>query len=94
MKKTDAHKESAISKAENALGVSQGLLRDVANIIIYGTSTAEIDNFKSLLDFSSTAIRLTTTDGIIRIDGTELTLALIAEESVTVKGCIKNLSFE
>ncbi|MBQ8003317.1 MAG: YabP/YqfC family sporulation protein [Clostridia bacterium] len=83
-----------ISKAENAFDIACGTLGDLPNITLYGTSRAEIDNFKGLLDFSPNAVRLNTTDGILRIDGTELSLGFMTNESICVKGKIKNLCFE
>lgn len=81
-------------KAEEALDMAKGTLSNLPNITIYGTSMAEIDNFKGLLDFSQTTVRLNTTDGILRIDGINLNLSVMTDDSVSVKGVIKNLCFE
>lgn len=87
-------KKSIISKAESVLDVASGTLGNLPNITLYGTTVVEVDNFKGLLDFSQSAVRLNTTDGILRIDGVNLHLAVMTDESVSVKGVIKNLSFE
>ena len=87
-------KKNIISKAETMLDVKCGTLSNLPNITIYGTNLVEVDNFKALLDFSQSTLRLNTTDGILRIDGVNLHLAVMTDESVSVKGNIKNLSFE
>ncbi len=87
-------KKSIASKAENVFDVATGTLGDLPNITLYGTSMVEIDNFKALLDFSPNAVRLNTTDGILRIDGVSLQLAVMTDESISIKGSIKNISFE
>lgn len=87
-------KPSFLSRAENALDIAQGTLNSLPNITLYGTGALDIDNFKSLLDFSSDSVRVNTSDGIVRIDGINLHLAFMTDESISVKGEIKNLSFE
>lgn len=87
-------KKNIISKAESVLDIASGTLGNLPNITLYGTTVVEIDNFKGLLDFSQTAVRLNTTDGILRIDGVNLHLAVMTDESVSIKGVIRNLSFE
>lgn len=82
------------SKAENVFDIASGVLENLPNITLYGTALIEIDNFKALLDFSPDTVRINTTDGIVRVDGLNLTLSLMTDENVCVKGEIKNLSFE
>lgn len=94
MAKAKKNKASLLTRAENAFDVATGTLGNLPNITLYGTTLAEIDNFKSLLDFSSDAVRVNTTDGIVRIDGINLHLAFMTDESISVKGNIRNLSFE
>lgn len=94
MKKSFFTKERLLSKAENLLDVSGGVLRDLPNITIYGTENAEIDNFKALLDFSPDSVRINTTGGIIRIDGLNLAIGFMTDDTIAIKGSIKNISFE
>ncbi len=94
MAKQKNRKAGFLSRAENALDIAQGTLNSLPNITLYGTGTLDIDNFKSLLDFSSDSVRVNTSDGIVRIDGINLHLAFMTDESISVKGEIKNLSFE
>ncbi len=94
MAKAKKNKTSLLSRAENAFDVATGTLSNLPNLTLYGTTLVEIDNFKALLDFSSDAVRVNTTDGIVRIDGISLRLAFMTDESISVKGNIRNLSFE
>ncbi len=87
-------KTNLLKKAETALGTSGGLLRNLPAITLYGSSEAEIDNFKGLLDFSPSSVRINTSDSIIRIDGISLTISVMTDEDITITGTIKSLSFE
>ncbi|MBQ6796177.1 MAG: YabP/YqfC family sporulation protein [Clostridia bacterium] len=94
MAETKKKAKGLLSRAEGVLDVAQGTLNNLPNITLYGTSLVEIDNFRSLLDFSEGSVRVNTTDGIVRLDGIALHLAYMTDESIAVKGSIKNLSFE
>lgn len=87
-------RSAILSKTEAALDMPEGILRDFPNIVLYGTSLAEIDNFTSLIDFNDTSIRINTSSGLIRIDGIALCISSMTDESLSVKGTIKNISFE
>lgn len=92
--KLNALRNSLLSKTEAALDMPEGILRDVPNIVLYGTSLAEIDNFKGLIDFSDSSMRINTTTGLIRIDGVSLFISSMTDDNLCVKGTIKNISFE
>ncbi|MBQ3109882.1 MAG: YabP/YqfC family sporulation protein [Clostridia bacterium] len=94
MKENKKQKRGVLSKAEGILDFATGTLGNLPNITLYGTAALEIDNFKSLLDFSPDTVRVNTSDGIVRIDGIKLHLAFMSDESISVKGEIRNLSFE
>lgn len=94
MARTKNIKKNIASTAEAVFDVAAGVLGNLPNITLYGTSMVEIDNFKALLDFSQNTVRVNTTDGVLRIDGFNLKLAFMTDESVSIKGSIKNLSFE
>ena len=92
--KLHALRNSLLSKAEAALDMPEGLLRDAPNVVLYGTSLAEIDNFKGLIDFSDSSMRVNTATGLIRIDGVSLFISSMTDDNLCVKGTIKNISFE
>lgn len=94
MKENKKSKKNVLSKAESVLDLATGTLGALPNITLYGTAALEIDNFKSLMDFSPDTVRVNTTDGIVRIDGINLRLAFMSDESISVRGDIRNLSFE
>lgn len=87
-------KRKLFKKAEAALDLSEGILDNLPNITLYGTGMIEIDNFKGLLDFTKSSVRINTTDSILRIDGTDLYISFMTDESVGIRGNIKIVSFE
>lgn len=87
-------KNKVLSKAESIMDIPDGILRDLPNIILYGTEKAEIDTFSGLLDFSDSSMRINTASGLVRIDGVSLVISFMTDDSICVKGTIKNISFE
>jgi sporulation protein YqfC len=53
-----------------------------------------VDNFKSLLDFSSESVRISTSEGVVRITGKNLEISSVTDESISIKGVISSLEFE
>lgn len=80
--------------AENALDISRGILSDLPDITLYASSLCEIDNFKGLIDFSKGSVRVNTADSVVRIDGSNLSISYMTDESISIKGNIKCVSFE
>lgn len=76
------------------LDLSEGALRNLPNITLYGSGMIEVDNFKGLLDFTPSSLRINTTDSILRIDGINLTISLMTDDTIEIRGNIKSLSFE
>lgn len=87
-------RSALLSKTESLLDMPEGILRDEANIILYGTSLVEIDNFKGLIDFSDSSVRINTVSGIVRIDGVSLFISSMTDETLSLKGNVKNICFE
>lgn len=87
-------KNPFLSRAENILDMQTGTFTNLPNIMLYGTNCIEIDNFTSLLDFSADSVRLNTKDGILKIDGTNLTVPFMTDDSIRISGNIRILSFE
>ena len=94
MKNLPSSRKKVLEKAEELLNVKGGILRDMTFITLCGNESAEIDNFKGLVDFSPSTLRINTADNIIRIDGTDLTISHMTDETISIKGKICNLSFE
>ena len=88
MKKKKQSRSLLISETQDTF------FRDLPALTLYGTSLAEIDNFKALLDFSHESLGLATSGGIIRINGNALEITILTDDSVSVKGEIKNIEFD
>jgi len=67
---------------------------DLPIVTITGRNEVFIENFKNLLEFTDIKIRLRIKDGILTIDGKDLTLKQVTSENLLITGLISNISYE
>ena len=82
------------SKIDRLLEMPQEVYTDTPKITITGFNEMIIENFKGILEYEDYYIRINTSLGIININGFELKLNQISDESVSITGKIENLDFE
>ena len=66
---------------------------DLPRTEIIGRSKVYIENFRGILDYNESCIKINTSAGILKIDGDELIIESITDEGVWVKGIIAVVSF-
>ena len=62
-------------------------------ISITGREELFIENFKGIIEYTQEKIRLKTNAGILKIEGSQMVLKSIADESLEIKGLIKTMEF-
>ena len=82
------------SKIDRLLEMPQEVYTDTPKITITGFNEMIIENFKGILEYEEFFIRVCTYIGNININGFELKLNQITDESVSITGKIENLDFE
>lgn len=83
-------------KAQNiaqALDLPLDVICDIPRSEIMGNSQINIENIRGILDYNESSIKINTTVGIIKIDGDELFIESISDESALVKGRIIRIEF-
>jgi len=71
----------------------QEIVLDLPLISVIGQSELRVENYKSLLEYSDTHIRVNTGSGVLKIEGRKLTLKQLTSESVTVTGVLVNFGY-
>lgn len=62
--------------------------------IIYENSNLSISNYKKIDNFTDSEIKLSTSNFIIIITGSNLTINRLYNEELLINGVIKNINFE
>jgi sporulation protein YqfC len=58
-----------------------------------GAEEVNINNYKSLVEYSGECVRINTVSGIVRFEGNGLVLRHVTSEYISVSGCISKIEF-
>ncbi|MCL2202352.1 MAG: YabP/YqfC family sporulation protein [Defluviitaleaceae bacterium] len=78
-------------KLTNALSLPKEIALDMPLIMATGRGELNIENYKNLLEFSETKIRVHTAAGLLIIEGTRLHLKQITAENLFISGNISGM---
>ena len=80
-------------KMAGALSLPKEIALDLPLVMATGSGEVNIENYKSLLEFTETKIRIRTRDGTMTIEGERLKLGQITTENVLVSGKITGILY-
>ena len=80
-------------KVAGILSLPKEIALNLPLITATGRDEINIENYKNLLEFTDTKIRISTGAGVLAIEGTGLILKQITTEHVLIIGKIKNISW-
>ena len=81
-------------KFANALALPKEVALDLPIVLATGRGELTIENYKNLIEFSETAIRIRTREGAISVTGERLILQQITAEILVIKGRISGILYE
>lgn len=82
------------NKVSKFLEIPREVISDIPKITITGFDEILIENFKGILEYEDYFARISTSLGIININGFNLKLNQMTDDDISVKGRIENLDFE
>jgi len=80
-------------KLTSALALPKEIALNLAVVTIMGQGEIAVENYKNLLEFSETKIRIRTQNQVISIEGERLMLQQITTENLTIIGRITTISY-
>ncbi len=76
-----------------ALELPREVMLNLPLITITGKNTMSIENYKNIIEYSQKKIRISTSAGIVSIDGKKLFLKELTKDSILITGTISNFEF-
>lgn len=76
------------------LEIPREVISDVPKITVTGFDEILIENFKGILEYEDYFARISTSIGIVNINGFNLKLNQMTDDDISVSGRIENLDFE
>ena len=86
-------KEKKSQRIADVLDLPLDVVSDIPRSEIIGNTQICIENIRGILDYNENCIKINTTVGIIKIDGDELYIESISDESVSIRGVIIRFEF-
>lgn len=83
-----------INKVNEIFDLPQEVGTNVPKITMLGFNEILIENYKGILEYEEFFVRICTYIGNVNINGFELKLNQITDESVKITGRIENIDFE
>ena len=94
MKKEDkSQKKGLREKFTEALELPKELILNIPKLTIVGNKDMMIENYKGVIEYSSTRIRVNTGSGAIKITGEGLLFKEITSEDIIISGKIQAIEF-
>ncbi len=91
------NRKSAVNKLKinltSALELPEEIMLNLPLITFTGRTNMSIENYKNIVEYSQKRIRISTTDGVITIDGINLSLKELTKNLIVIDGKISNLEF-
>lgn len=86
-------KERKAERIADALDVPLDVLCDIPRTEIIGNNRISIENFRGILDYNESCVKVNTTSGIIKIEGDGLFIESITDEGILIKGTVVRVEF-
>ena len=82
------------SKFENLLEIPKEITTNLPKITIIGFEEMLIENYKGILEYEEFYIKISTYIGIVNINGFNLKLNQMKDETILINGIIDSISLE
>lgn len=90
---TDIPKESLKEKFAERIGVDQELILNVVHVELTGNRELFIENYKGIIEYTDTLIRINTNPAPLKIEGKNLEIKTITQEMLYITGYFKDIGF-
>jgi len=80
-------------KVTNILSLPKEIALNLPLIQATGRNEINIENYKNLIEFTDTKIRIQTSAGVLTIEGTGLNLKQITTEHILITGKISSMNW-
>ena len=76
-----------------ALALPKEIVLNLPLVTLYGNEELNLENYKSIVEYTDERIRIGTSIGVLRIEGRSLLLKQVTSEHITVTGGIVKIEY-
>ncbi len=87
-------KESVSKKIVNSLNIPEDVVFDIPRMTLYDNREMRIENYKTILEYEETNIKLALKEKFLEILGEKLEITVITDDEISIKGTITSILFQ
>jgi len=87
------NKNNIKNKFTQALELPKEIVLNLPLITITGKEELTIENYKGIIEYSDDKLRINTSCGVVKIEGSKLTIKQITEENMFITGKITRFEY-
>jgi len=76
-----------------ALALPKEIVLNLPLITLYGNEELNLENYKGVVEYTNERIRISTSKGVLKIEGRGLLLKQVTSENISVTGGIVKIEF-
>ena len=76
-----------------ALALPKEIVLNLPLITLYGNEELNLENYKGVVEYTGERIRISTSKGILKIEGRNLLLKQVTSENISVTGGIMRIEY-
>lgn len=93
MKRRKENKKKGAKKWINQFDIPEDVVFDIPRITLYDNTEMRIENYKAILEYEETGIKLACKEKMIQISGQKLNITVITDDEISIGGIITGFSF-
>lgn len=93
MKRRKQNKTKTTKKWMNQFDIPEDVVFDIPRIMLYDNTEMRIENYKAILEYEETGIKLACKEKLIQISGQKLNITVITDDEISIGGIITGFSF-
>ena len=86
-------KAGFLRKISSLFELPKEVVLNLPLVSLVGNKELTVENYKTLVEYSSTVVRINTASGVFKVEGRGLMLARLSVEAVTVTGNLEHFGY-
>ncbi len=86
-------KEPIFKKIVGRFDIPEDIVFDVPRLIMLDNTELRVENYKAVLEYEETKIMLACKEKCIKVNGEKLSITIITEDEISVKGLVSSIEF-
>ena len=93
MRRRKQNKKSSVKKWLDQFDIPEDVVLDIPRITLLDNTEMRVENYKAILEYEESGIKLACKEKLIQIHGEKLNITVITDDEISISGTITGFSF-